>query len=244
MSNLFSEPVFQQLDASGDVRPGSKLEFFISQTTTPNTVYSDPQLTTPLTQPVVADGAGVFPSIFMDGTNHRVVYKDSNDVQLNVFDPIAGTLLSNTPSLFTRIIEKFTATEGQTVIDLANTYNVGQNELQVWVNGVYQDTPTNYSETDSDTITFTSGLRSGDRVIVSNLKNGNFDIQVERQTASAGQTVFNLTTITYAPGTNKLSVFVNGVFQVSIDNYTETDSTTVTFTEGLDINDFVVFSTL
>jgi len=64
----------------------------------------------------------------------------------------------------------------------------------------------------------------------------------EEQTATAGQTVFTLTENTYNPGVNNLSVFVNGVRQGS-GVYTETDSTTVTFSTGLTVTDVVEFIT-
>ena len=62
--------------------------------------------------------------------------------------------------------------------------------------------------------------------------------------ATSGQTVFNLTSVTYSPFTNNLSVFVDGVYQ-NPSRYTETSSTTVTFSEGLHVGavvDFQVFS--
>lgn len=64
----------------------------------------------------------------------------------------------------------------------------------------------------------------------------------EEQTATVGQTVFTLTEITYNPGVNNLSVFINGVRQGS-GVYTETDSTTVTFSTGLTVTDVVEFIT-
>ena len=195
----------------------------------------------PLTQPVVADAAGRFPEIFLDGTNHRVQFLDADDNQIRVDDPVAGTNLQNTPILFDRIVEKFTATQGQTVFDLANSYTVGQNELQVYINGVFQNTPENYEETNSTRITFTSGLDAGDFVTVSNFKNLNTTIAIEKQTATQGQTVFTLTQITYQVGTNKLLVFINGSLQATPENYTETSATVVTFLSGLDAGDFVTF---
>lgn len=65
----------------------------------------------------------------------------------------------------------------------------------------------------------------------------------ENQTATSGQTVFTLTTMTYVPGSNSLSVFVDGVNQILTDAYVETDSTTVTFTEGLHVGANVRFAT-
>lgn len=68
----------------------------------------------------------------------------------------------------------------------------------------------------------------------------------EIQTATAGQTVFNLTTMQYQPGTNSLSVFVDGVNQYGPGAsyaYVETNSDTVTFLAGLHVGALVKFTT-
>jgi hypothetical protein len=73
-----------------------------------------------------------------------------------------------------------------------------------------------------------------------------FTNQQEIQTATANQTVFDLTTITYQPGTNSLSVFVDGVNQYGPGAqyaYLETDSDTVTFVNGLHVGAEVKFTT-
>lgn len=72
-----------------------------------------------------------------------------------------------------------------------------------------------------------------------------FSTKEEIQTATAGQTVFTLTTMQYQPGTNSLTVFVDGVNQYdgSSYSYVETDSTTVTFTAGLHVGALVKFTT-
>ena len=69
----------------------------------------------------------------------------------------------------------------------------------------------------------------------------NFISQEEVQTATQGQTVFTLSTITYVPGINSLVVFVNGSKQVTGTNYTETAGNTVTFVTGLNAGDVVDF---
>jgi hypothetical protein len=66
----------------------------------------------------------------------------------------------------------------------------------------------------------------------------------EIQYATAGQTVFNLTTMSYAPGGNNLMVFVDGVNQYEGLSYTETNSTRVTFSQGLHQGAVVKFSTV
>lgn len=65
----------------------------------------------------------------------------------------------------------------------------------------------------------------------------------ESQTATAGQTVFTLTTMTYVPGSNSLSVFIDGVNQILNEAFTETNSTTVTFSSGLHVGAKVRFAT-
>ena len=73
----------------------------------------------------------------------------------------------------------------------------------------------------------------------------NFLTDTEVQTATAGQTVFTLTTMQYQPGTNNLSVFVDGVNQIdgATYSYVETSSTVVTFTAGLHVGALVKFTT-
>lgn len=65
----------------------------------------------------------------------------------------------------------------------------------------------------------------------------------ETQTATAGQTVFNLSSIQYKPNTSNLNVYVNGIYQ-NVSDYTETNATTVTFLSGLNLNDVVDFVVL
>lgn len=74
----------------------------------------------------------------------------------------------------------------------------------------------------------------------------NYTNQQEIQTATAGQTVFTLATMQYQPGTNSLSVFVDGVNQYGPGAqyaFVETSSTVVTFVSGLHVGAEVKFTT-
>ena len=69
--------------------------------------------------------------------------------------------------------------------------------------------------------------------------------QQDIQTATSGQTIFTLP-FTYQPGTNSLSVFVDGVNQYGSGAqyaYIETDGSTVTFNSGLHVGAEVKFTT-
>ena len=84
-----------------------------------------------------------------------------------------------------------------------------------------------------------------DNIIGINSNFVNFLTETEVQTATAGQTVFTLTTMQYQPGTNNLTVYVDGVNQIdgSTYSYVETSATVVTFTAGLHIGALVKFTT-
>lgn len=74
----------------------------------------------------------------------------------------------------------------------------------------------------------------------------NYTASQEIQTATAGQTVFTLTTMVYQPNTNSLSVFVDGVNQYGPGAqyaFIETNSTTITFASGLHVGAQVKFTT-
>lgn len=67
---------------------------------------------------------------------------------------------------------------------------------------------------------------------------------IEEQTATAGQTVFTLSGVSYTPGSGNLGVYINGVRQHP-SVYSETDSTTVTFSSpGAQVGDKVLFEVL
>lgn len=59
------------LDLNGSPIPGAKLTFYLNKTSSLQAVYTDPELTVPHTNPVVADAGGQFPSIF---ANPNVTY--------------------------------------------------------------------------------------------------------------------------------------------------------------------------
>ena len=84
-----------------------------------------------------------------------------------------------------------------------------------------------------------------DNIIGINSNFVNFLTETEVQTATAGQTVFTLTTMQYQPGTNNLTVYVDGVNQIDgvSYSYVETSSTVITFTAGLHVGALVKFTT-
>jgi hypothetical protein len=75
----FSLPYMVAFKPSGVGVPGAKMFFYAPGTTTKRPVYSTSALTTQLSNPVVADGAGRFPNIYLDNalTYKVVIYNKS-----------------------------------------------------------------------------------------------------------------------------------------------------------------------
>lgn len=62
--------------------PGGLLHFYEVGTVTPVIVYADDALSVELSNPVVADGNGLFPSIYLPPASYTIVGADANDVPL------------------------------------------------------------------------------------------------------------------------------------------------------------------
>lgn len=82
-------PSPQMLHQSGAFAPGGKVEFYLSGTTTPATVYSDSAATVVLAQPVVADASGILPQIFTTSSSDmKAVITASDDTAIATIDPV------------------------------------------------------------------------------------------------------------------------------------------------------------
>lgn len=73
MTLNFKAPRYQQFDSNGDPAAGAKLYFYDTGTSTPRAVYSDDGLSSAISQPVVADSAGLFVQIFISTGAYRAV---------------------------------------------------------------------------------------------------------------------------------------------------------------------------
>lgn len=92
MAALF-DPYFQAIDANGLPMSGATLAFYIAGTSTEITIYQDSEATTPHTNPVVADSAGLFPPVFIVdlGYNIKFVLKTQAGVTVLTVDDAPPT---------------------------------------------------------------------------------------------------------------------------------------------------------
>lgn len=154
---------------TGAVLTGGKIYTYAAGTTTPAVTYTSSQGTTAWTNPIVLDAAGRVSGSgeiwLTDGIIYKFVLKDSNDVLIATYDNISG--INSNFVAYTNQQQIITATAGQTVFNLGISYQPGTNSLSVFVDGVNQYGPGAqyaYTETDSDTVTFVSGLHVGAEV--------------------------------------------------------------------------------
>lgn len=78
----------QALDNAANVLSGATLTFTLTGVSTPTNAYSDSALTIPLANPLSADSAGAFVSIFLDpDIVYKIILKTSAGVVLKTWDP-------------------------------------------------------------------------------------------------------------------------------------------------------------
>jgi len=102
MALILADPLFDIVNANGAPISGAKAYFYVTGTTTPTNVYADNGLTTPLTNPVIADSAGRFVPIFLDpAVTYRLVVKDASDAAIanGDVDPLNPTGTVGTASI-------------------------------------------------------------------------------------------------------------------------------------------------
>jgi hypothetical protein len=99
-ASLFVLPRAMTFDGNGHAQGGALLGFYQTGTTTPQTVYADSGLTTPLSNPVVADANGLFPAIYMPAnTLYQAVLQTAALATVWTTDPIEGIALSTAPAV-------------------------------------------------------------------------------------------------------------------------------------------------
>lgn len=125
----FYYPTASIVDAAGVPIPGAELGFFLTGSNTPAPTYSDYALTIPNTNPVIADSAGRWPSVFLDpNLVYKVVATTSSDPgppdPIGTYDPVVEAwftanavyfdlpfeFLGGTPPLASEVMGLFIAT--------------------------------------------------------------------------------------------------------------------------------------
>jgi len=156
----------QFFDNNGVILSGGKIYTYAAGTTTPQATYTSASGATPHANPIILDSAGRVPGgeIWLtDSLVYKFIIETATGILLGTYDNITG-VNSNFVN-YTVQEEVITATAGQTVFNLSTiNYTPGTNSLTVYIDGVNQYVGDSYLETDSNTVTFTSGVHVGGEV--------------------------------------------------------------------------------
>lgn len=139
------------------------------------------------------------------------------------------------PTIYSRGLQKFTATSGQTTFTITNGYTVGL--VDVFRNGVKLDNATEFTASNGTTVVLTDAAALNDVIEVykygSEYIPNNALRTVSTFTATAAQTTFS---VTYSVGL--LDVFYNGS-KLAAAEYTATNGTTVVLASACAAGDIV-----
>jgi len=89
MAGRFVNAGEQFFDNSGNVLALGTLSFFDSGTVILKTIFADAEETTPITNPVVLDGAGRIPNIYLKGA-YKTILSTAAAVQIEERDPVSS----------------------------------------------------------------------------------------------------------------------------------------------------------
>lgn len=150
---------WQFFDNNGIPLAGGLLYSYRAGTTTPATTYTSISGATANSNPIILDSAGRPPNEiwFSNDYMYKLVLKTSADVLIWTMDYLSGLPAAGSQNYVV-------ATAAQTAVPVGFTYATGNNTLKVMVNGSKQIIGLNYTETNSTTVTFVSGLNAGDIV--------------------------------------------------------------------------------
>ncbi len=130
MSRSTFEAVPRALDSNGNPVSGGLLYVYLAGSTTAAITYSDEDLTTPHTQPIVSDASGVFPQVYAAQGSYKYVIKTAGGVTLqeadNVVQGEAGLLpIPSVPDLLANTSLSYTTGNAVVEGDIVRTDKEG-----------------------------------------------------------------------------------------------------------------------
>jgi hypothetical protein len=150
---LTPSPKVQFFDANGEPLVGGKLYTYAAGTSSPLATYTDSTGNTANANPVILDSRGEA-NVWLGPSRYKWALYTSTDTLIWTVDGIGTSFAAQSTAVV--------ATGGQTIVTVPE-YGLG-GYLLVTVNGIVQEYNVDYAETNTTTITFTSGLTAGDRV--------------------------------------------------------------------------------
>ena len=182
-----------------------------------------------LSNKYIADGQHL--KVYRDGELLLVNqdYEETSDTYITFKEPLEipvfiTCICDSTSTVLSPIHEEITAVEGQTELNLKNTYKVGSNSLSIFIGGLRLENGTQYEEVDMETVVLKEPLAAGTKVILRQeslhacgkvLYQDNNYTQSTWQykcVATEGQTIIDIPEV-FIPDANMLMVSVDGLLQ-------------------------------
>jgi hypothetical protein len=154
IATLSPSPKMQFFTAAGVPLVGGKLFTYASGTTVPLATYTTSAAITANANPVILDSRGEA-NVWFGPSRYTLVLKDSLDNLIWTADGVNSVLGVQNPTIV--------ATAAQTVFTVPE-YGLG-GYLMVIVDGLVKEFNYDYTETNTTTITFATGLTAGQRVV-------------------------------------------------------------------------------
>ena len=154
IATLSPSPKMQFFTAAGVPLVGGKLFTYASGTTVPLATYTTSAATTENANPVILDSRGEA-NVWFGPSRYTLLLKDSLDNLIWSVDGVNSVLGVQNPTIV--------ATTSQTVFTVPE-YGLG-GYLMVIVDGLVKEFNYDYTETNTTTITFATGLTAGQRVV-------------------------------------------------------------------------------
>jgi hypothetical protein len=154
IATLSPSPKMQFFTAAGVPLVGGKLYTYASGTTTPLATYTDSTANTANANPVILDSRGEA-DVWFGPSRYSLTLKDSLDNLIWTAAGVNSVLGSQNAVII--------ATATQTVFTVPE-YGLG-GYLMVIVDGLVKEFNYDYTETNTTTITFGTGLTAGQRVV-------------------------------------------------------------------------------
>jgi hypothetical protein len=139
--SLFTPPNARATDANSNSLSGAGWYFYVTNTLTPTPVYTTAARNVAHAHPVVADGGGKFPAIFLDpAVATRAILKTAGGTTLNDFDPLPQLVASEIGYGDSTLDDAIASLRQQgaigTLADAQDGAAVALNTQQVFVSGI------------------------------------------------------------------------------------------------------------
>lgn len=189
-------------------------------------------------------------------------YIESSDTSIEFIEPLEvpvfiTCICDSLSTVLSPVHEEILTIEGQTTLNLRNTYRVGDNSLSIFVKGLRLEKDVHYSEINMDTVELVSSYEAGTKVILRQeilstsgtvLYHDNEYTQnswVCNITAVKGQTDIELSEA-YIPGTGMIQVFADGLLQGCGDilDYIEVDESHIRFNYELNEGETIMVTSV